>query len=198
MLAAIMIGMAFTVLLSSTAINFEQLTLNPFAPASGIYKGASPPKIVLFHDGQIYDGQLVGFTYDKNKPLAGLPVVDIGNITLDESRQIAIQQGAKISFEMLNNPPSESQPDSLSVSVYTEQDNRIGKGVTVLGANQTINDNNTQKSPDNSFPYNKNNTYQVNLPKGEYVLLSIATWVADQERQTIDGYVIYGFRIAVE
>lgn len=168
---------------------------NPFAPGSMTFHGAAPPRIVMTYDGQKHQGQLIGFAYDKDKPFGSVPRVDVGNITsIDPKGIVSVRNGTSITYGIEGNPPSEAQPDSLFVNVYTTQ----GQPAAILGTGPSSNltDNDSNNNDINNM-HGLRHTYLINLPKGEYILLSTATWTADEKKQTVNGYVIYGQRIQV-
>ncbi len=101
--------------------------------------------------------------------------------------------GTSITYEIEGNPRSDAQPDSLFVNAYMTQ----WQPATVLrtgpSSSLTSNGNNMVTNNKSSLPY----AYQINLPKGKYIRLSTATWIADEKKPTVNGYVIYGQRIQV-
>ena len=94
------------------------------------------------------------------------------------SQTVNVSRGSSISFEIEGNPSSEARLDSLEVTAYTED----GNPVTVLNV--------IDEPPKNEYKIDA-------LDNGEYILISTATWLPEENSEEINGYTIYGHRIRV-
>jgi hypothetical protein len=119
-----------------------------------------PPRIVMVYAGNEYSDDLISYQYRHG---ASFRIIDIPleNITKKVSLQpvVEVKNGSKIQFVIKGNPPV--LPSSLSITAYDME----GKAVKVLNATQ----------------YSKS-IFTVNLSKGKYILLAIATWLPEHEK----------------
>jgi hypothetical protein len=145
---------------------------NPFGPGEG------PPIITMIHDGEEYNGQLLGYTYSNQQTISELPDLNLANITEVPGQIVDVTKGSSIAFEIEGNPSPEARFDSLEVTAYTNE----GKPVTLLDA--------IDEPPRNNYTIDS-------LDAGEYILLSTATWLPEEGGEAISGYTIYGHRIQV-
>ena len=160
-------------------------------PAPGAIPPAdrAVPRAAMVYNGTGYDGKLLGYSYGQSRSLSEIPVIDIRSIALiasdedfDEAR---MEQGSQIAFAVSSTTsPSGEPPDSRSVTADTEE----GDPAAVLDARVG--------SP-------SDNTYTLDLQPGRYVLITTATWLADDDDDDdktdnhINGYAAYGHRIIV-
>jgi hypothetical protein len=146
---------------------------NPFGPGEG------PPLILMSYEGNEYEGQLLGYTYDNLQTISELPDPNLANITsVSTDDSVNITRGSSVEFLVEGNPAPEARFDSLAVTAYTP----AGDPVRLLDANDD--------PPRNSYVID-------DLESGEYVLLSTATWKPDTDTERVSGYVVYGHRIYV-
>lgn len=144
------------------------------------------PDIVLIYNGTRYEGAEYGYTFSETTETF-LELPDISSIQLTAiptDNIISVEPGSQIQFAIEGSPPRQSQPDSFSVTAYTED----GTPVAVLGnitAEATV-------SEVQSYSLD-------NLQPGEqYILLSTATWVDPQDNRALTGYVYYVHRISLD
>ena len=149
-------------------------------PSNPFGAGEGPPEISMVHQGTEYDGELLGYVWGEQTSLAELPQVSRENVTaVSQQNVVEVQKGSELRFDIVGNRPPESPSDSLAVTAFTQ----AGEPVAVLDANA---------SPGN-------NTYSTgSLEAGnQYVLISTATWQADEQQQVVTGYVVYGHRVSI-
>lgn len=143
------------------------------------------PTAVMGYNGTGYDGKLLGYSFGQSQSLSEIPEIDLRNITSiasdEDFDEVRIGKGSQIAFAVSSgNSPDGEQPDSLAVNAYTDE----GDPVAVLDAREN--------SPSDS-------TYALDLLPGRYVLITVATWLADDDEtdNDVSGYAAYGHRIVV-
>jgi hypothetical protein len=178
----------------------NSIPVNPFE-TRGI-----PPQIVMEYAGKDYSGKLVRYitntsTSSNNSSTAGSSSQSLGggsstattssdNITSPLPNQIiTVKKNSSVNFIVKgnNNISTKSQPNTLSITAYDIK----GTPVKLL--------NTTQQAGTSMVV--------VNLEKGQYILLSVATWLPqngisssnniNNNKNTIIGFVSYSYRINV-
>jgi hypothetical protein len=173
----------------------NSIPINPFE-TRGV-----PPQIVMEYEGKEYPGKLVRYitnistsnsTGGSSQSLGGgtLTSASPDNITSPLPAQIIpLKKNSSINFIIKgnnNNTPTKAQPNTMSVTAY----NIKGMPVKLLNTTQQV---------------GAKNIVVVNLDKGQYILLSVATWLPqkgsdnnnNKNTNTIIGFVSYSYRINV-
>jgi hypothetical protein len=179
------IGIAAFVVIA--IILYSAFSIGPLAGTTPTPFGAQgAPDIVLINNGTRYEGAEYGYTFSETtETFLELPDINTAEITaISTDNIVSVEPGSQIQFAIEGNPPRQSQPDSFSVTAYTED----GMPVAVLGnitAEATV-------SEVQSYSLD-------NLQPGErYILLSTATWVDPQDRRALTGYLYYVHRISLD
>ncbi len=144
---------------------------NPFEPRE------QPPKIVMVYNGKEYSGGLVGYSWEKTEVLDEIPEIN-GNITAalpDAPQVVKVENNTSVKFKVEYINQTDALPDTLSVNVYSND----GVPIKVLDVSK-----------------NDKSAFTIDLDKGEYVLVSTAIWLPENN-QVISGYVSYSYRINV-
>lgn len=148
---------------------------NPFSTAEGA------PEIVLKYNNSIYKGELRSAIFSSGDVNDNMPSLegDSNNITATMPKQIInIIHDEQIQLLLNENPRPELQPNSLSSTLY-HLDGTVSK---ILSFNVE----------------DKMDTFTLDVDKGEYLLLAIATWLPNPDNYlTTSGYVSYIFRLNV-
>ena len=133
-----------------------------------------PPKIVMNYGGKEYQGELSESKFREGETISELHIPP-RNVTANlHSKIVQIEEGSCVQFAIKGTP--ESLPSSsLAVTAYASNN---GTAVKVLNA---------VNSP--------NSIFRVNLVRGTYILLAVATWQPGSEH--VSGYVIYKFMVTV-
>lgn len=150
---------------------FDLKQSNPFEPRE------QPPKIVMVYNGKEYSGGLVGYSWEKTEVLDEIPEIN-GNITAalpDVPQVVKVEDNTSVKFKVKYINQTDASPDTLSVNVYSND----GVPIKVLDVSK-----------------NDKSTFMIDLDKGQYVLVSTATWLPENN-QVISGYVSYSYRINV-
>jgi hypothetical protein len=148
---------------------FDLKQSNPFEPRE------QPPKILMVYNGKEYSGGLVGYSWEKTEVLDEIPEIN-GNITAalpDAQPAVKVKDNTSVKFKVKYINQTDASPDTLSVNVYSID----GVPIKVLDVSRT------DKS-----------TFIIDLDKGQYVLVSTATWLPENN-QVISGYISYSYRI---
>ncbi len=145
-----------------------------------------PPEIVLINNGTQYEGVQYGYTFSEtSESFLELPDINTAEITaIPTDNIVSVEPGSQIQFAVEGSPPRQLQPDSFSVTAYTED----GIPIAVLD----------DISPEATV--SEVQSYSLdNLQPGErYILLSTATWVDPQDNRALAGYVYYIHKIDIE
>ncbi len=179
------IGIAAFVVIA--IILFSAFSIGPLAGTAPTPFGAEgAPDIALIHNGTRYEGAEYGYAFSETTETF-LELPDISSIQLtaiSTDNIISVEPGSQIQFAIEGSTPGQSQPDSFSVTAYTED----GIPVAVLGnitAEATVSEVQSY-SLDNLQPGDR------------YILLSTATWLDPQDRRALTGYVYYVHRISLD
>lgn len=137
----------------------------------------------MINNNTQYMGDLRNYIWRAGDVNENTPVIQAPRIILTASflssndRTISINKGSDLTFVVKGNPAPEAQPDAISLNVYTLS----GQPVKVLAVSE-----------------NKRDTFRIELPSGEYILMAIATWLPDSNRSlNTEGYVTYVFKVIV-
>ncbi|MDP9016027.1 MAG: hypothetical protein M3M87_04645 [Thermoproteota archaeon] len=175
---------AFVVIAVILFSGFSIGTLTGTTPTP--FGAEGPPAIILINNGTRYEGKQYGYTFSETtESFLELPDINTAQITsIPTDNVVSVEPGSQIEFAVEGSPPRQLQPDSLSVSAYTED----GIPVAVL-------DNVTPEATVSEVQ-----SYSLdNLEPGRrYILLSTATWVDPQDTRALAGYVYYVHRISLD
>ena len=143
--------------------------------------GNGIPKIVMDVGDKEYFGELRNYIWESGDVIDNFPAVEPprSNITtILPYKTATLEKGSQVMFSIKDNPAPEAQPDSLSVTAYSADD---GTPIKVLNVSS-----------------NKEDTFDIDLEEGKYILLAIATWLPNEGNYlTVEGYASYAFRINV-
>ena len=181
--AAIGIG-AFAIIAIILFSGFSIGTLTGMSPTP--FDAEGPPEIVMINNGSRYEGQLYGYTFSETTE-SFLELPDINNVQLTATSTdniVSVEAGSQIQFVVEGSPPRQLQPDSLSVSAYTED----GTPVAVLD----------DVSPETTVTEAQSYSLDNLQPGQRYILLSTATWVDLQDNRALAGYVYYVHRTSLD
>jgi hypothetical protein len=148
---------------------------NPFSSTEGA------PEIELKYNNSIYQGELRSAVFASGNVNDNMPSLEdeATNITaIIPGQVINITQNGQIRLLIDENPQPELQPNSLSSTLY-HMDGTVSK---VLSLKENT----------------KLDTFIVDANKGEYLLLTVASWLPNPDNYlTTSGYVSYVFRVNV-
>ena len=149
---------------------------NPFSNTEGA------PSISIKYNNNTYVGELqsVAFSYgDVNDSLESFGNNSSNITSIIPDKIINISQGEQIQLLIRGNPTPENQPNTLSSTAYHIN----GTQVKVLSISED----------------GKRDMFRVDLEKGQYLILTIATWLPNQDNYVkSSGYVSYIFRANVQ
>ncbi len=149
---------------------------NPFSNTEGA------PSISIKYNNNTYVGELrsVAFSYgDVNDSLESFGNNSSNITSIIPDKIINISQGEQIQLLIRGNPTPENQPNTLSSTAYHIN----GTQVKVLSISED----------------GKRDMFSVDLEKGQYLILTIATWLPNQDNYVkSSGYVSYIFRANVQ
>jgi hypothetical protein len=85
------------------------------------------PTAAMVYNGTGYDGKLLGYSFGQSQSLSEIPEIDLRSIVSiasdEDVDEVRIGEGSQIAFAVSSgNSSSGEQPDSLSVTAYTEGD----------------------------------------------------------------------------
>jgi hypothetical protein len=148
---------------------------NPYTKLEGV------PKIVIINNNNnTYQGALRVFNLVSGDVNNNMPVTESNpNISsILPENAINVSQNDQIQLLVRGNPESELQPNSLSATVYFGN----GTAFKILSLAESA----------------KKDTFLVDIPKGEYILLATSTWLPNPNNYlTTSGYITYAFRLDV-
>ena len=124
-----------------------------------------------------HKGVLDSYSFGKSETLNQIPVFNDKVTATIPDKSITLEKGSIVRFVVEGNPSPESPPDGLAVTAYTEK----GNPVKVL----KVNDNKSEKET----------SFIIDLNEGEYILMAVATWLAEGSKEVITGYVAYSYRV---
>ena len=143
--------------------------------------GNGIPKIVMDVGDKAYYGELRNYVWESGDVNYNLPAVEHprSNITtILPNKTATLEKGSQVLFSIKDNPAAEAQPDSLSITAYSADDDAPIKVLNVSS--------------------NKKDAFDIDLEEGRYILLATATWLPNEGNYlTVEGYVSYAFRINV-
>ncbi len=145
-----------------------------------------PPEIVMINNGTRYEGEEYGYVFSETtESFLELPDINTAQLTAISSDNIvSVEPGSQIQFVIEGSPPRQLQPDSVSVTAYTED----GIPVAVL-------DN---ISPEATVTEAQSYSLDNLQPGTRYILLSSATWIDPQDNRALAGYVYYVHRVSLD
>jgi len=130
-----------------------------------------PPEMYMVYNDRLYLGELSQSKYREGETFSDLDILPENISSSLPTETIEIKNGTCTQF-IVRGTPSALPPDSLDISPYSIDGTPVG----VLSATE-----------DNT------STFRIDLPGGEYILLSTATWIPSNEDEYVTGYVIYRF-----
>lgn len=152
-----------------------------FEPISNakIISDILPPNIALNYDNTSYNGKLINYKYREGYSFNESELL-IKNLTNHFSNQnsILINNGSQVKF-IVKEYPERIEPLTLFVTAY----NIDGNTVKVLRNLDNIN--------------NQENTYKINLPKGNYLFIATSTSIPETP-ENVGGYVIYAHSVTIK
>ena len=150
----------------------------------------STPQVDMVYNGESHTGDLLGATFDANLDAANLPEpIPFDEVSDVATPTVTVQQGSTVTFAIRGGPwisgagdERSAEPDLLTIDAHPVSGN--GETLTIQQDSRT-------------------ETFPINLQPGEYVLTATATWLAatppaETQEASINGYVVYGYRIMVE
>ena len=175
---------AFVVIAIILFSGFSIGTLTGTTPTP--FGAAGPPEIILINNGTRYQGEQYGYTFSETtESFLELPDINSAQITaIPTDNVVSVEPGSQIEIVVEGSPPRQLQPDSLSVSAYTED----GIPVAVL---DTV-------SPEATVTEVQSYSLDNLDPGNRYILLSTATWVDPQDSRALAGYAYYVHRISLD
>ncbi len=175
---------AFAVIAVILFSGFSIGTLTGTAPTPIGVSG--PPEIILIHNSTRYEGTQYGYTFSETtESFLELPEITSAQLTaIPADNIIPVVPGSQIQFVVEGSPPRQLQPDSLSVTAYTED----GISVAVL-------DN---IGPEAAVTEVQSYSLDNLQPGTRYILLSTATWIDPEDSRALAGYVYYVHRISLD
>jgi hypothetical protein len=149
---------------------------NPFSNTEGA------PSISIKYNNNTYVGELrsAAFSYgDVNDILESFGNNSSNITSIIPDKTINISEDEQIQLLIRGNPTPENQPNTLSSTAYHIN----GTQVKVLSISDDAN----------------KDRFMVDLEKGQYLILTIATWLPNQDNYLeSSGYVSYIFRVNVQ
>ena len=153
------------------------LSYSPLEALSPALFDRYSPRIELMSEGERYQGQHLGSTFGI-EPLPDLQDPSLLNVTSVSTDEIVLQSGSTADFEIRESPEPLGEPESLSVTAFTG----TGSPVKVLSVHED----------------SLAGEFALDLQQGRYILIATATWTAELPEETVNGYVVYGYRVAIE
>ena len=175
---------AFAVIAIILFLGFSIGTLTGTTPTPFGAEGS--PEIVMINNSTRYEGEQYGYTFSETtESFLELPNINNAQLTaISTDNIVSVEPGSQIQFLVEGSPPRQLQPDSLSVSAYTED----GTPVAVLD----------DVSPETTVTEAQSYSLENLQPGQRYILLSTATWVDPQDTRALAGYVYYVHRISLD
>jgi hypothetical protein len=138
-----------------------------------------PPDIVFNYNNTNYNGKLINYKYREGYSFNESDLT-IKNLTNHFSNQnpILINNGSQIKF-IVKEYPERIEPLRLFVTAYQID----GNTVKVLRNLDNVN--------------NQENTYQVNLSKGNYLFIATTTSIPETSKN-VGGFVIYAYSLTIK
>lgn len=138
-----------------------------------------PPDIVFNYNNTNYNGKLINYKYREGYSFNESDST-IKNVTNHFSNQnsILINNGSQIKF-IVQGYPERIEPLRLFVTAYQID----GNTVKVLRNLDNVN--------------NQENTYQINLPKGNYLFIATTTSIPETSKN-VGGFVIYAYNLTIK
>jgi hypothetical protein len=138
-----------------------------------------PPNIIFNYNNTDYNGKLISYKYREGYSFNEFDL-SIENLTKHFSNQnsISINNGSQLKF-IAKGYPERIEPLTLFVTAYQID----GVTVKVLRNLDKVN--------------NQENTYQVNLPKGNYLFIATSTSIPETSNH-VGGYVVYAYSVTIK
>lgn len=120
---------AFAILVAILISGFSIGTLTGTTTTTP-FGAAGPPEIIMINNSTRYEGEQYGYTFSEtSESFLELPEINSVQLTtISVDNIVSVEPGSQIEFVIEGSPPRQLQPDTLSVSVYTED----GTPVAVL------------------------------------------------------------------
>lgn len=154
---------------------------NPI-PRSPFNTVEGAPYISIKYDNNTYQGELRSaiFSYgDVNDNLESLGNNSPNITSIIPEELINISKNEQIQLLIGGNPEPENQPNTLSSTAY-HINGTVAKVLSITGDG-------------------KKDRFVVDLEKGQYLILTVATWLPNQDNYLkSSGYVSYIFRMSVQ
>ena len=138
-----------------------------------------PPDIVFNYNNTNYNGKLISYKYREGYSFNESDL-SIENLTKQFSNQnsISINNGSQVKF-IVKGYPERIEPLTLFVTAYQMD----GNTVKVFRNLDKVN--------------NQNNTYKINLPKGNFLLIATSTSIPETSKH-VGGYVMYAYSVTIK
>ena len=150
----------------------------PTNPCGGAYE--QPPRIIMFYINTESQGTLDSYSFGKTESVMALPIPEYNVTRTLPNQTVIIDKDSTLRLVMEGIRQSEAMPDGISATAYTTNGNPVG----VL------------KVVDEPEEKKGSPSVLVDLEPGQYVLLTTAIWLP-QENNQISGYVSYSYKINV-
>lgn len=141
-----------------------------------------PPKINMYYNGSIFNGNIVGYEYREGYPFSEVDLrLNLSNHIPKEN--IPIKNGSEVKF-LISGYPDRVEPSELSLSAYKIHNKKINFTDSETRVLNPVN------STDKEYPF------KVNFPSGEYfVMVSMTTIPETSDR--VGGFAIYSFKFTI-
>jgi hypothetical protein len=138
-----------------------------------------PPNIIFNYNNTDYNGKLLNYKYREGYSFNESDL-SIENLTKHFSNQnsISINNGSQVKF-IVKGYPERIEPLTLFVTAYQID----GDTVKVFRNLDKVN--------------NQENIYNINLPKGNYLLITTSTSIPETSKH-VGGYVIYAYSVTIK
>lgn len=138
-----------------------------------------PPNIVFNYNNTNYNGKLINYKYREGYSFNESDL-SIKNLTKHFSNQnsISINNGSQVKF-IVKGYPERIEPLTLFVTAYQMN----GNTVKVFRNLDKVN--------------NQENIYNINLPKGNYLLIATSTSIPETSKHA-GGYVLYAYSVTIK
>jgi len=138
-----------------------------------------PPNIIFNYNNTYYNGKLINYKYREGYSFNESDL-SIKNLTKHFSNQnsISINNGSQVKF-IVKGYPERIEPLTLFVTAYQMN----GNTVKVFRNLDKVN--------------NQENIYNINLPKGNYLLIATSTSIPETSKHA-GGYVLYAYSVTIK
>jgi len=138
-----------------------------------------PPDIIFNYNNTNYNGKLISYKYREGYSFneSGLSIKNLTN-HFSNQNSILINNGSQVKF-IVKGYPERIEPLTLFVTAYKID----GDTVKMLRNLDKVN--------------NQENTYKVNLSKGNYSFIATSTSIPETSKH-VGGFVIYAYSVTIK